>query len=514
MAIKEIRYLEEYAAPPAMGGVPRMPMGMYPMGAVPSVPDQIDDHFRRHWLKYLLAGGWLANRQLGRVTKANNLMNRHASLGQDIDVLQQIARDGKSSEYFAKNPHLRGAFGTDEEALNRLISDKQEQQDRLLKPLQKAAASAQGGLFGSGIGSGKVSDYLDSVNAKRTGMIIDNTMFKPQEQTTDASGQVQAPINNNIDVAATIRARAEAAAKANERGYTIPHVEPILREPEAATTATAAPAQQGPEPGAALNSDYNGEVPPVAPADPSGQAAPQAADPNAELNRANKIAKNFAKKNGLTSDSNFHNDYQTGLASGMSPLDALRMAVRTHNHYKIQTNQEIADMGLTATNATSSNPAANPAAKPGVKSPDKSQVQINRENFTPTGVTPPPTGVTNVSAGQTLSISQLVRNSLLMDNEDYEYTGADGNEEAPEQPKKKKNLFSLGAKIAGAAGLAALGAAGIHQIAKAHHTNAAAYKELGNEDLSRKHQAKANVWNSIDVVRHAKNLFGSNSNEE
>lgn len=54
-----IHVINEYgeAAGP-IPAVPKLDLDQYPMGAAPGVLDQLKDHLRRNWLKYLLAGGF------------------------------------------------------------------------------------------------------------------------------------------------------------------------------------------------------------------------------------------------------------------------------------------------------------------------------------------------------------------------------------------------------------------------------------------------------------------------
>ena len=54
-----IHVINEYgeAAGP-IPAAPKLDLDQYPMGAAPGVLDQLKDHLRRNWLKYLLAGGF------------------------------------------------------------------------------------------------------------------------------------------------------------------------------------------------------------------------------------------------------------------------------------------------------------------------------------------------------------------------------------------------------------------------------------------------------------------------
>ena len=67
--------------------IPRMPLNQYPMGAVPGIKDQIDDHVKRNWLKYLMAAGMLgrsAHQKYGNfnanATKLQQMQANHAQL--------------------------------------------------------------------------------------------------------------------------------------------------------------------------------------------------------------------------------------------------------------------------------------------------------------------------------------------------------------------------------------------------------------------------------------------------
>lgn len=119
MAIKEFRNIEEYAQP-----MPRMPMNMYPMGQVPDIGDQVSDHMKRHWLKYLLGGAVIsrpsfkarsrmetsrkAMNSLGEIYKNHSYnkqvnLDRHRQLQNAIDSL-----DNQRAQIFIKaNPKLK-----------------------------------------------------------------------------------------------------------------------------------------------------------------------------------------------------------------------------------------------------------------------------------------------------------------------------------------------------------------------------------------------------------------------
>ena len=64
--IKEILEYDGGGGPAPM---PRMPLNSYPMGMVPSVPDQLRDHLRRNWLLYLLGGGAILGPGLKKINK-------------------------------------------------------------------------------------------------------------------------------------------------------------------------------------------------------------------------------------------------------------------------------------------------------------------------------------------------------------------------------------------------------------------------------------------------------------
>ena len=85
MAIVQI--FENGTQPPI---VPRLPMGEYPMGMVPGVGDQFSDHFKRHWLKYLLAGGLLAGSAKRKYGKYSAASNKAALYDNTHNVLQQL----------------------------------------------------------------------------------------------------------------------------------------------------------------------------------------------------------------------------------------------------------------------------------------------------------------------------------------------------------------------------------------------------------------------------------------
>ena len=83
--------------------IPRMPLNQYPMGAVPDIKDQIDDHVKRNWLKYLMAAGMLgrsAHNKYGNfnanAAKLQQMQNNHAQLstalknGQHDDVIKAL----------------------------------------------------------------------------------------------------------------------------------------------------------------------------------------------------------------------------------------------------------------------------------------------------------------------------------------------------------------------------------------------------------------------------------------
>ena len=83
--------------------IPRMPLNQYPMGAVPGIKDQIDDHVKRNWLKYLMAAGMLgrsAHQKYGNfnanATKLQQMQANHAQLsnalknGQHDDVIKAL----------------------------------------------------------------------------------------------------------------------------------------------------------------------------------------------------------------------------------------------------------------------------------------------------------------------------------------------------------------------------------------------------------------------------------------
>lgn len=85
MAIVQI--FENGTQPPI---VPRLPMGEYPMGMVPGVGDQFSDHFKRNWLKYLLAGGLLAGSAKRKYGKYSAASNKAALYDNTHNVLQQL----------------------------------------------------------------------------------------------------------------------------------------------------------------------------------------------------------------------------------------------------------------------------------------------------------------------------------------------------------------------------------------------------------------------------------------
>ena len=83
--------------------IPRMPLNQYPMGAVPDIKDQVDDHVKRNWLKYLMAAGMLgrsAHNKYGNfnanAAKLQQMQNNHAQLstalknGQHDDVIKAL----------------------------------------------------------------------------------------------------------------------------------------------------------------------------------------------------------------------------------------------------------------------------------------------------------------------------------------------------------------------------------------------------------------------------------------
>lgn len=75
--IKQI--INEYGEPAPMPPMmPRVPMNQYPMGMVPGIGDQISDHLKRNWWKYLLGAGMVAYpgiKKKAELNKAQNILD-------------------------------------------------------------------------------------------------------------------------------------------------------------------------------------------------------------------------------------------------------------------------------------------------------------------------------------------------------------------------------------------------------------------------------------------------------
>ena len=103
-----IGVINEYGmpAPGPATVVPQLDLDQYPMGAVPGVTDQLKDHLRRHWLKYLLAGGFFGYHANKKFNNYNVALN-HANLTQNAFNQMQNLHNELKNNFDQYNPTQR-----------------------------------------------------------------------------------------------------------------------------------------------------------------------------------------------------------------------------------------------------------------------------------------------------------------------------------------------------------------------------------------------------------------------
>lgn len=520
MAIKEFRNIEEYAQP-----MPRMPMNMYPMGQVPDIGDQVSDHMKRHWLKYLLGGALIsrpsfkarskmetsrkAMNSLGEIYK-NHSFQKQANLDQHKQLQTAIdSLDNQRAQIFMKaNPHLKlknmkdvkkYLIGQQQELMNQnanidaKIADLTPKLQDSISKYNSDKADLGNRWFGNWMGGNDQDAQLSHFQAPdNTGLPGGNANYNlqftdnPQPTQQSAAGQVL----GDPSAGPTVNATGATPTKYNA----MQHYQDIM------------------------NKMRNGQTV----SDKERSWVEWATDNKQEFDKFHNATQLYQTTdwNNLPEDvRNYLKGRQFDLAKTTNMDHIYDVSTGELQNQQKANDPKVAadkDMGQYASRGKQVEDAENQDKQKAAAAPAEHENAVATAGAKPGWARDPSKPLAKPMYQSNTNINDLVGKYLFMDNEDesededYEYHGSDGHESY--SPKKRPSIGRHLGKIlavGGALGAAALGAGAIHGMANAHERNAHAFRELGDVNKAREHYARSNVLRSIDLIHKGKQAFSS-----